>query len=226
VPRIGPPLFRFLRELETHNRREWFADHKTRYETEVRDAMLAFIRAFGPLLTKINPHFVADPRPVGGSLMRIYRDTRFSKDKSPYKTHVAAHFSHASAKDWTAPSFYVHLAPNEVFAGMGVWHPEPEVAQKIRQAIADDPAAWKKATSPRTLKSKLSFTGESLVRAPRGFDPKHPLVEDLKRRDFCLVQRFTEADACGPNFHELYAEACRNAAPFMQFLTRAVGLKW
>src|SRR6185369_3813459 len=100
--------FAFLRELRDHNDREWFAANKQRYEKVVRDPALQFIAGFGPRLHKISPHLVADPRPVGGSMFRIYRDTRFSRDKSPYKTHLGIHFFHEKAKAAASvPGFYL-----------------------------------------------------------------------------------------------------------------------
>jgi hypothetical protein len=109
-------LFGFLEELRSNNRREWFEANRTRYERDVREPMLTFISDFAPRLRKISPKLVADPRPSGGSMFRIYRDVRFSPDKKPYKTHVAARFSHIMGRDVHAPGFYVHLEPSGVQA--------------------------------------------------------------------------------------------------------------
>ena len=114
---ITPALFDFLRELGANNERPWFEENKARYRAEVRDPMLDFIQAFAEPLAEISPHFRADPRANGGSLFRIYRDTRFSKDKTPYKTNVGAHFRHEAGKDAHAPGFYLHLEPGMCFAG-------------------------------------------------------------------------------------------------------------
>src|SRR5918996_3776624 len=143
---FGPELFRFLRDLEANNDRTWFNANKDRYEREVRDPALDFVEDFAPRLAEISQHFVADPRPSGGSLFRIHRDTRFSKDKSPYKTHVGIHFRHERAKDVHAPGFYLHLEPRSVFVGAGIWHPNSPTLAKIRAAIADDAEAWLRAT--------------------------------------------------------------------------------
>ena len=96
---ISPALFDFLREFKANNERSWFEANKFRYHRDVREPMLDFIAAFRAPLADISPHFRADPRPSGGSLFRIYRDTRFSKDKSPYKTNAVAHFRHVAGKD-------------------------------------------------------------------------------------------------------------------------------
>src|ERR1051325_7956607 len=94
---FGPELFSFLGDLRANNNREWFAANKQRYEEQLLEPALAFIEAFAPRLEKISPHFRADPSPSGGSLFRIYRDTRFAKDKTPYKTNLGIHFRHEAA---------------------------------------------------------------------------------------------------------------------------------
>jgi len=101
---FGPGLFKFLTELKRNNKRVWFQANKHRYQEQVRDPAQRFILDFSPMLKKISPHFIADPRPIGGSLFRIYRDTRFTKDKSPYKTHTGLHFRHKDGKDAHTPA--------------------------------------------------------------------------------------------------------------------------
>src|SRR5215471_15655464 len=148
---FGPELFSFLADLRANNNRDWFAANKQRYEEQLLEPALAFINAFGPRLEKISPHFRADARPSGGSLFRIYRDTRFSKDKSPYKTNVGIHFRHERAKDAHAPGYYLHIGPGEVFVGGGIWRPDTETATAIREAIVADPEHWKRATHNNTF---------------------------------------------------------------------------
>jgi uncharacterized protein (DUF2461 family) len=117
-------LLGFFDELSRNNKREWFQANKERYIAEVRDPLLGFVEAFAPKLRRISSHFVADSRPNGGSLFRIYRDTRFSKDKTPYKTWGAVQFRHERGKDVHAPGFYLHIQPGNVFMGAGLWHPD------------------------------------------------------------------------------------------------------
>jgi len=221
-----PALFGFLRDLAGNNNREWFATNKARYVVEVRDPMLDFIAAFSPYLDRISARYVADPRANGGSLFRIHRDVRFSHDKRPYKTNAGAHFRHEAARDVHAPGFYLHLEPGGVFAAGGVWHPDGPALGKIRNAIVGDPAGWRKATSPRALGSRGELAGESLKRPPRGYDPDHPLIEDLKRKDFIALAHFTEAEACAPGFMEEFGNTCRTFAPMTRFLTEALDLPW
>jgi uncharacterized protein (TIGR02453 family) len=212
-------LFDFLRQLKRHNNRSWFARNKQRYEEAARDPALLFIESFGPHLRRLGPHFVADVRPTRGSLFRIYRDIRFSSDKRPFKTHVGIHFSHASGKDAHAPVFYLHLEPNNCFAAAGVWHPDSKALTKIRMAIAAEPGRWGKA------RRNLELEGDSLRRPPRGFDPNHCFIEDIKRKDFVASVGFSEAQVCGLKFMRDFFAACREMLPLVLFTTRSLGLE-
>jgi len=149
-----PELFEFLWQLRRHNDREWFAKNKDRYQQVVVEPALLFIGSFAPHLAKLSPFFVADPRPTRGSLFRIYRDTRFSADKRPFKTHVGIRFSHSSGKDAHAPVFYLHLEPENCFAAAGVWQPDNRALTRIRTAIVDQPEGWAKVRGKLEL---LSF---------------------------------------------------------------------
>jgi uncharacterized protein (TIGR02453 family) len=219
---FSPVVFTFLRELAQNNNREWFAENKQRYEQRVRDPILRFIADIGPRLAKISPHLVADPRPSGGSLFRIYRDTRFSRDKSPYKIHLGAHFFHESAKKApSVPGFYLHIQPGESFAAAGIWHPDPIALGKVRDAIAADAKEWK-----AVRRSKLPIEGGSLKRPPKGYPADHPSIDGLKRTDFVTSVRFTESELCRPTFLNDFAAACRTMSPLVKFVTHAQGLKW
>src|ERR1700739_2548668 len=175
-----PDLFRFLTRLKRNNNREWFQAHKEEYEAVAHQPAMQFITDFAAPLFKISPYLVADPRSTRGSLFRIYRDTRFSPDKRPYKTHIAMRFSHRG-KDVHSPGFYLHLEPGASFAASGLWHPEPDTLLKVRNHLNWDDA------------SKLS-------RPPRGFPADHEFVEDLKLRDLGTAINFTDAQVCSPKF--------------------------
>lgn len=221
-----PALFTFLRDLKEHNNREWFLANKGRYEADVRDPMLRFIADFAAPLRAISRHFVADPRPLGGSFFRIYRDTRFSKDKSPYKTAAAAHFRHEAHGEVHGPGLYLHLEPGDVAIGAGIWQPDGDTLAKIRDAIVDRPDQWKRAVSGKAFTASFELWGEKLARPPKGYDPQHPLIEDLKRKDFIAMASFSEADACTPGFLDRVANAYAATAPFLSFLTKAAGLQF
>jgi len=223
---FSPRLFKFLRELKRNNRRDWFEANKQRYLDDVRDPMLRFIADFALYLAQISDHFVADPRPSGGSLFRIYRDTRFAKDKTPYKTNVGAQFRHDAGADAHAPGFYLHLEPGGGFGGGGIWHPEGPVLERIRQAIVANPERWQRATRSKSFTRVCELDGESLKRPPRGFDPDHPLIEQLKLKDFFGTASFTEQQMCQPDFIERFAAACRACGPLVHFVADAIGIRF
>jgi uncharacterized protein (TIGR02453 family) len=223
-PSLSPEFFKFLRELKAHNKRDWFLKNKSRYEADVRDPVLHLIAEIRPRLSKVSPHFVVDPSPTGGSMMRIYRDTRFSKDKSPYKTAVSAHFWHGHGEEGMTPAFYVHLEPGRSFVGGGVWRPIPEGVQKIRQAIVARSGAWGKAVSGRTFGTGCGMAGESLKRPPAGFDPAHPFIDDLKRKDFAISLSVKDSDLAGAKACDTVVQGLKSAAPFIRFVTEALGL--
>ena len=221
-----PHLFEFLLELRANNDRAWFQDNKGRYEEHVKEPLLQFIADFGGKLQSISEHFVADTRTNGGSMFRIYRDVRFSKDKSPYKTQAAAQFRHEVGKSAHAPGFYLHLAPDEVFAGIGLWRPDSATLGRIRNRIASNPQRWERASKDPAFLDAFELTGSSLKRPPKGFDADHPYVEDLKRKDHIATLMFDEEEATAPDFMDDFADACRMASPYMEFLTTAVGLPY
>ena len=219
-----PKLFGFLKDLAENNDRDWFKANQDAYEEYVREPALEFINDFAAPLKKISPHFVADSRTVGGSLFRIQRDTRFSKDKTPYKINTGLQFRHIAGKDAHAPGFYLHIQPGECFMGVGLWRPETKVAYSIRQAIADDPAGWKRASRGKRFSDVYAIGGDSLNRPPRGFDEDHPLIEDLKRKDFIASTRVTQKSITSDHFMEDFTDNCKRSAPFMKFLCEAVGV--
>ena len=219
-------LFEFLSELSMNNNREWFQANKDRYERDVRDRLVQFVADFDERLTAISPHMVADPRPSGGSVFRIYRDVRFSKDKSPYKTNAGIHFRHEVGRKVHGPGFYLHLQPGMVFAGAGMWRPDSDTLRKVRGAIVANPARWEGIVNDESFQSVYTLEGDSLKRPPKGFDPDHPMIEYLKRKSFVATMSFTEDDACAPDFIDTYADVCAAAGPLSEFLTSAVGLEW
>lgn len=221
-----PSLVTFLRQLKKNNNREWFTENKARYEERVREPALDFISAMGQPLANITPYFVAVPRKTGGSLMRPYRDTRFGKDKTPYKTNVGIQFRYEFGKDVHAPGFYLHIDPTDVFVGAGMWRPDTQPLRAIREAIVEDPKAWKAARDQRTFKKHYELSGDQLKTAPRGFDREHPFIDDLRRKDFIAVKSLTHKDLYSPTVIKDIARTFRAASPFMAFLCRAVGARF
>ncbi len=218
---FSPGFFRFLRGLERNNNREWFQKNKPRYEKFVLEPSLRFIEDASDELKAVSRYLVADPRPFGGSLFRIYRDIRFSKDKRPYKTNVAMEFWHRRGGKKSYTGLYLHLAPGHSFAGAGIWHPDPATLNRVRKAIVSRPEAW-----IRVAESGLKVEGESLKRAPAGFDPNHSFVEDLKLKSITAGVRFSNKQVTGPRFMEDFVQAGKKLIPLNRFLARALGLPW
>jgi uncharacterized protein (TIGR02453 family) len=216
-----PALFKFLKDLAANNDRDWFQANSERYEEQLRQPALRFIEDFGSRLATVSPHFVASAKKSGGSLFRIHRDVRFSHDKSPYKTYTGIQFRHEAGKNAHAPGFYLHLQPKQVFVGVGTWRPDTETVTAIRNAIAADPAGWKKAVGGKRFNSTFEMAGESLKRPPRGFDADHPLIEEIKRKDFIAVRNLSQAAVCATTFDRDLAALFRTGAPLMRFLCAA-----
>lgn len=222
--RIPPDALKFLKEIKQNNNKDWFTKNKPRYESNVKAPCLAFIEAAGPGLHTISKTLNVDPRPVGGSLSRIYRDTRFSKDKSPYKTTIGLMFHNRYDTEETGhlPGFYVHIEPGDSGVWAGTWSPAPALLKHVRDALVEQPAQWKKVTKGHTW----SDHGESLKRVPPGFDPEHEYATDLKRKDFLLGTPLRDADVTSPDFLDKFLSACKELAPFNGFLSKAMGTEW
>ena len=216
----------FLSELADNNRRKWFEANRQRYENDVRDPALRFVADFGPRLTRISREFVADPRPSGGSLFRIHRDVRFSRDKSPYKTHIGIRFPHRRRKDVHAPGYYLHIEPGDSFVGVGVWRPSGESLTAIRDAIVEEPTRWKRARNARRFREAFELAGESLKTQPRGYESDHPLIVDLRRKDFIGVCPLEDDSITGRRLLETFEARCRAAGAFQRFLCGAVGVAY
>jgi len=218
---FSPPLFVFLEQLRRNNRRPWFLKHKQEFEDLARQPSLRFITDLRLRLREISPWLVADPKPNGGSLFRVYRDVRFSEDKSPYKTHIGMNFWHASASETVhGPGLYLHLEPAGCFVAGGVWHPDPRSLARIRDAIYSQPEKWKKA------KRGLELGGDGLTRPPRGYPANHPLIEDLKRKDFVASFDLSRAQVCGGRLMEDFLRSTGKMVPMLAFLSAAVKLRF
>jgi uncharacterized protein (TIGR02453 family) len=213
-------LFHFLKRLKRNNRRDWFEKHRGEYESLILQPAVRFIADFAPHLYAISPYLVADARPYRGSLFRIYRDTRFSHDKRPYKWHTAMQFSHAG-KDVHSPGFYLHLQPGSCFAACGLWHPDTRTLLKARTTIVSRAEGW------RAVRGLINWDDASkLSRPPRGFPCDHEFIDDLKLRAIGTSIEFGERQVCSPGFMQTFISACRKMAPLAEFLSHALGLKF
>lgn len=224
--RFSSDTIAFLSELAANNDRAWFNENKARYERVLRDPALAFIDAVAPGLERISKRFVASSQRSGGSLMRIYRDTRFSRNKQPYKTNIGIQFRHELGKDVHAPGFYVHVEPGHCFVGAGIWHPDADALDAIRARIADAPHLWRRARDADSFAGRFELVGERLKRMPRGYAADHSMADDLRRKDFIGTCIYEIGEITEPEFVDYVLECFADAKPLMRFLCRALELRF
>lgn len=224
-PHFTTETLRFLSDLAANNDKAWFDDQRPRYEAEVRDRAFEFIEDVGMRLPDFAPHLTAQAKSVGGSLFRIHRDTRFGKDKTPYKTNTGVHFRHERAKDVHAPGLYLHIEPGNCFMGAGIWRPETAVQYALRAHIVDQPSAWEAAVA-RATDAGLELAGDSLKRVPKGIDPDHPLIDDLKRKDFILTTGIGDDEIVAGDFLDRFEYLGRAAGPFMSVVCAGIGIPY
>ena len=176
--------------------------------------MFDFISAMSEPLASVSPHFTAIPKRIGGSIMRIYRDTRFAKDKTPYKTNIGIQFRHQLAKDVHSPGYYLHIAPDEIFIGIGTWRPPSDALFKIREYIVKYPEKWLTVCNNTDFQKKYELTGDKLKTAPRGFPKDHELIDDLRWKDFIAVRNLDQSDIQNENFIEISRRLFKTATPY------------
>jgi uncharacterized protein (TIGR02453 family) len=216
---------RFYDELRENNNRDWFQVHKQRYRETVLLPMCDFIETFGPRLDGLAPFYVADPRPNGGSVFRIYRDARFSKDKTPYKEHLACQFRHQAGKDAHAPGFYMQIDHTGIRVGGGIWMPPPPKLAMIRRAIDENSAKWNIVRDdPSINKLFEGINGVSLKTAPKGYSVEHPNIVDIRRKSFFLMRQLPTEVMFSAKLLDDVEETFEAALPFMKFMTTAVDL--
>ena len=211
----------FLKELNQNNNKIWFDQNRQRYEDEVRTPALNYIESMDQHMAKISPHFVVSAKKVGGSLMRVHKDIRFSKDKTPYKTNIGIQFRHARGKDVHAPGFYLHIEPGDVFLAAGIWRPESNTLKNVRTLMDEYPKEWKKISRKLIVSNKFTFGGESLKRPPKGFQVEHPLIDDLKRKDLIAVQNLKISSVYAKDFSKQSAQLFKTVAPLVKFICDA-----
>ena len=218
--------FAFLSSLAENNNRAWFEEHKQEYEDYVRNPALDFISDMAEELSAISEHFRACAEESGRIVDAHLPGYAFRHDKTPYKTNIGIQFRHEAGKDIHAPGYYVHIEPGESFVGAGLWRPDADALFKIREAIVQNPAAWVKARDDRAFTRNFELVGDALTNAPRGFARDHPLVEDLKRKDFIGLAGLSVANVTSGNFRSLVAERFKQAEPIMRFLCGALELRF
>lgn len=210
----------FLRQLKKNNTREWFNKHKMEYEDFVKLPMQSFIATLRGQMVKFAPEIVADPK---RSMFRIYRDIRFSRNKVPYKTHVAAVF-HLRGKWQNSAGYYVHIEPGSVYAGGGIYLPNSKQLKKIRTAIIERAKEFLEIVESGTFVKKFkNIEGEKLKRLPQGFPSDHWMAEWLKYKSLYAGVEWDEEVCYTPKFVDKVVQVYKDLLPFVRFLNRGLG---
>jgi len=227
---FSPAALTFFRGLRRHNERAWFEAHRVQYEAEVRAPMRALIEEMDVRFARFAPEIVGDPR---RGMFRIYRDIRFSRDKSPYKTHAACWFHHRDAdrrvgaeSEGGSAGFYFQLAPGDSFVGAGLWMPPRPVLSRLRNAIGEDPRGFARIADDRRLARRFGGLDDEamLTRMPRGYADDHPAARWLRHQSFTMGRPLTDAQVTGPRLLPLLERDCRALLPLVRWLNRALGL--
>src|SRR5262245_39376262 len=210
----------FLRTLKRNNNREWFQEHKSIYENSLKQPLSDLIAALAEDFQKFAPEMVASSK---ASAYRIYRDTRFSNDKSPYKTHIAAVFPRTGLGKHEGAGFYLHIDSSKLLIGGGLYMPLPEDLSSVRQKISDDAETFLRIISSRQFRKMFgTVAGDTLSRVPRGFRPDHPAAEYLTHTQYLASQTFPAAVATTPEFYRIVVETFRAMLPFIRFLNEPI----
>jgi uncharacterized protein (TIGR02453 family) len=214
---LPPSTFEFLRELREHNNREWFNAHKPRYQAEL--AQVAELAE--QLLARMSLHDELEPMTAKQSLFRIYRDVRFSKDKSPYKTHFSGQMKRATK--WRRGGYYFHFEPGGSFAGGGFWAPNAADLKRIREELAADARPLRELiAAPEFRETFGQLEGEQLKTAPQGYSADHPDIDLLRYKQFLLTRAFTDQEVTAPGFLDQLVESFRRMIPFFDYMSEVL----
>jgi uncharacterized protein (TIGR02453 family) len=211
-------MVRFFRSLKRNNRREWFQPRKHLFEQHVKTPMLELVSAINAGLAKFAPDYVTEPKEA---VFRIYRDTRFSADKTPYKTHIAASFARRGGERLGAGGFYFSVSNETIEVAAGIWHPDRDVTLLVRNHIAETHAELHRILADKKARKLTgNLQGDTLTRSPKGFDPEHPAAGFIKMKDWILDARLDPSLATTPQLHREVVARFRAMTPLIQYLNR------
>jgi len=217
-PGFPKEMTTFFRSLKRNNRREWFQPRKHVFEQHVKEPMIELVTALNRDFAKFAPEFVSDPKKA---IFRIYRDTRFSSDKTPYKTHIAASFARRGGERLAAGGFYFSVSHDQIEVAGGIYHPEPETMLVVRNHIAEHHQDLRRLLADRRVRRLLGdLQGDALTRAPKGFDPAHPAIQLIKMKDWILDTTLDPALGTSPRLYKELADRFRAMTPLIEFLNR------
>jgi len=210
VIEINKGALEFLKELSANNNREWFQDHKKQFkswETEVKGF-------YNSLMERMRLHDEIEKM----KMFRIYRDVRFSKDKTPYKTHFAASFSRAGSA--LRGGYYLRIKPAETFIAAGFWEPNKEDLLRIRKELESDANEFRRTImEPKFRKAWGDLVGEELKTAPKGFDKEHPDIDLIRKKQFIFVRNFTDKEVLSSDFMETVNESFKRIRPYFDLMS-------
>ena len=216
-PVIEKSSIDFLKALSKHNDREWFGNHKDRYASAYNN-LIAFA---GTLLAEMNKHDEIETTSGKESLFRIYKDVRFSKDKTPYNTYWSGRFKRATKR--LRGGYYFHIEPGNTFVAGGFWGPDANDMKRIRQDILSNYEDWNEMLAGKTLvKTFGTMQGEKLISAPRGYDKDHPAIELLRYKQFLLRCEFADEDICSASFLKELSGTFKKMRPFLDFMSEVL----
>lgn len=215
---IQPQTLAFLRQLKKNNDKAWFDAHRKEYETAKKDFegfVTELLKALIPLEAELANQQAKD------CTYRIFRDVRFSKDKTPYKSHFGAFFARGGRK-WDGAGYYLHLEPGAIFAGGGLWMPEPSLLKKVRQEIDYDFPAFREVVGNKSFRKLFpNLNGEALSRPPQGYDANNPAIEFLKMKSLTAGHPMKDEDLTSGNAIKNVVGVFTRLSPLINFLNRA-----
>jgi uncharacterized protein (TIGR02453 family) len=220
APYFRPQALTFLRNLTRHNDRDWFTPRKAEFEAELKEPMLSIVRRITDAMVSFAPHHM---RPAEKSLFRIYRDTRFSSDKRPYKTHVAAWWSHQGLDKTSGAGYYFHVSAKEVIIAAGAYMPEKDQLAAIRHWLLENHTSFRKLLQkPNVRRTFTEFEGNALTRPPKGFPPGHPALDLIQCRQWGLSVTLPANTALDPDFAAVIIRHFKLAAPVVDALNTPI----
>lgn len=211
-------MVRFFRSLKRNNRREWFQPRKHLFDQHIKAPMLDLVTAINTDLAKFAPEYVTEPK---NAIFRIYRDTRFSGDKTPYKTHAAASFSRRGTGRMGTGGFYFSVSHEAIEVAAGIWHPERDVMLAVRNHIAETHEELNRLLADKKARKLAGdLKGDALSRSPKGFDPAHPAAGFIKMKDWVMDVTLDAKLLTKPELHGAIVERFRAMAPLLSYLNR------
>lgn len=219
-PGFGPKALTFFRQLAKNNDRDWFTAHKNTYVDEVETPMLALVAAVGEAMKSIAGEYVKEPKK---QLYRIYRDTRFSKDKTPYKTHLGAQFQHPQITRNLGAGFYFHVSAKELCIAGGIYMPGPDELAALRAAFAADPKPFRKIIGDKALTKLFGKpTSQSAAKVPKGFEPTDPAADLLKLKQYYYYADLDPKLALTPKVTGEIVRHFKALAPLIHYLNNTI----